>query len=574
MSDHQNESFFDDDEENPTPAASASTRQSRAARRKVARQRLIIGLAAGVVVLASIGIGAAYAASRPMPADQRYVTVAATAGDLTQTLSFTGTVDKSNQASTSFPSDGTVTKVYVGLGDQVVAGQKLASIKATDLQQAVDTAQANLDQAKLTLQQLTSSSSSTSSNRGNGKTNSGQSSPSSGSTPSGGATPSGGSTENPSQIAGALAAAQDAAQQANLAMATACAPLLGGAPTPSTPSETPTETETEPPTEPPSEPVTLTPEQVQDCTAAMTALANANQAVSQLATTLAQVTDQLNTALSSAQQQCQASIQAAIQQASGQMAQALAQQQLGGGSGSQTQKLAAQIAVDQAQDALTQAQIDLSNATITAPIDGVVASMPYQVGQLESTSDELDIVGVGGVSVQLSVTVSQIAKITVGQSVVITEPGVGQANGSVSVKTLAPAAAGGSTYSVTVAASGGDAADLLGGVTGQVVITVGQVKNAVLVPISAVLIGETGTSGTVEVLANGAVSTVVVTIAGVGATQVAISQGVNVGDLLVLADTQEALPTSLDGIARALGGGGGGQVVGGGQNRPTAYRTR
>jgi len=77
------------------------------------------------------------------------------------------------------------------------------------------------------------------------------------------------------------------------------------------------------------------------------------------------------------------------------------------------------------------------------------------------------------------------------------------------------------------------------------------------VPVSAVILDSSGTSGNVMVLANNAVTTIPVQISGIGTTQVAISQGVAVGDLVVVADTAEALPSSLNGIARALTGGGG-----------------
>jgi len=84
------------------------------------------------------------------------------------------------------------------------------------------------------------------------------------------------------------------------------------------------------------------------------------------------------------------------------------------------------------------------------------------------------------------------------------------------------------------------------------------------VPISAVVLDAAGSStGTVQVLANNTLSTVPVTILGVGATQVAIGKGVNAGDMVVVADIQAALPTSLDNVNRALNGGGTMRTTGG-----------
>ena len=638
MNDQPLEDIFTDDEA-PRSAKPASTAASRAARRRAAKRRTIIGITVGAVLLASIGAGVAYAATRPTPPDQRYVTVAAVSGDLTQTLGFSGTVVRANQASAAFPAGGTVLSVAVAVGDQVSAGQTLATMDATALQQAVDTAQANLDQAQLTLDQL-SSASSTASAGASSAASAGTSSSTSRS--SGGGTSSGsGSSQTGSQPGGtdalaqaaataqsALSKAQDKAKQADQAMNTACAKLLGTTPTTpetptptptttpdpppptssqtptaaSTPSETPAtgETPTEPsetsdgtpsdtPSDSPTTPApadsttttpppandpgttdTLTAADIQQCSAAMQASAAANQAASTAASQLSQVSGQLAQALGQAGVTCQATVQQAVQTATQQATQQMAQQVAAqsGGSSSQTQQVAAQLGVDQAKDTLAKAQIDLANATLVSPIDGVVATLPFTAGETMTASDAAVIVGDSGVTVALTVPVGKIGQITPGQAAVIAELGVGQADGTVSVKNLAPAAAGGTNYTVTVTASGADARRLLAGVPAQVTITTGQVTGAVLVPVSAISLDETGTTGVVTLLADGELKTVTVQISAIGASQVAISQGVAVDDLVVVADTQEALPSSLDGIGRAFGNSSGSSGTGTGGQRP------
>ena len=587
--------IIDDDDILPEPAPSASTRVSRAARRKAAKRRAIVIAIVAALVLAAVGVGAAYISSRPQPLDQRYVTVAAVSGDLSETLSFTGTVTESDQVSVSFPANGTVNGLKVSVGDHVTAGQALATMATKDLKQARDSAQANLDQAKLTLSQLSSSSStgsssSSSSSRSNTSSSSSSRTGSGGQGSGSGGQGSGQSGPDLSQMVAdaraALATAQNAATQANLAMAAACKPLIDAANNPAPDPTDPTQPTPDPtdPTQPVSNPVVLTADQVKTCTDAMTAQTQANQGVSQAGDALSTLTQQLSDALVQAEIQCQARVlqaaQSAAQKTGQQLAQSLAQQYTGGSaSSSQTQKVAAQIAVDQAQDALTQAQLNLDNATLTSPIDGVVAVLPWTVGASMTTSDAVVIVGDGGVYVTLSVPVAKIGQISVGQTATIEELGVAQATGKVSVKNLAPASAGGSTYAVTVAASGTDAKALLGGVTGQVTITTGQIPNAVLIPISAVTLDDTGVSGTVLVLGADAVNEVQVQVAGIGQTQVAVSQGISVGDKVVLADTQEAMPSSLSGIQRALSGGAGGTRVyvggtGGGGQQPGAQPSR
>jgi len=64
------------------------------------------------------------------------------------TVAASGTIDPAQRADLSFSSSGTVTKVRVTVGDQVTAGQALASIDLTDLKSAVDAAKSAVDAAQ------------------------------------------------------------------------------------------------------------------------------------------------------------------------------------------------------------------------------------------------------------------------------------------------------------------------------------------------------------------------------------------------------------------------------------------
>jgi multidrug efflux pump subunit AcrA (membrane-fusion protein) len=66
---------------------------------------------------------------------------------LTSTVSTTGTVQSSQQVTLTFGTTGKIKEFLVGLGAQVKAGQALARIDDTDLQQTVRSAQSNLDSA-------------------------------------------------------------------------------------------------------------------------------------------------------------------------------------------------------------------------------------------------------------------------------------------------------------------------------------------------------------------------------------------------------------------------------------------
>jgi macrolide-specific efflux system membrane fusion protein len=115
---------------------------------------LAIGLG-GFVLLAGIGVGT-FLLLRPSSSGSRSFSqdVQATLGDQTQTVSFDGTLAPQQESDVNFTVSGTVTKVYVKSGAKVSTGQKLARISDTDLQNAVDLAEANLTTAQANLSEV------------------------------------------------------------------------------------------------------------------------------------------------------------------------------------------------------------------------------------------------------------------------------------------------------------------------------------------------------------------------------------------------------------------------------------
>lgn len=109
------------------------------------RRRLLV--LSGVVVVAAGGF-AAWLVLRPAEASTEPVIATATVGPQRQTVAASGTVEPAEQADLNFTVSGTVTEVLVKEGDQVTAGQALASVDNTLLVAQRDAAQADLDAAE------------------------------------------------------------------------------------------------------------------------------------------------------------------------------------------------------------------------------------------------------------------------------------------------------------------------------------------------------------------------------------------------------------------------------------------
>ena len=113
------------------------------------RRRVIIG-AVALVIVAGGGVGAWAATRSPDPATtSRLVTVSTQT--LRQSVSSSGTIEPAQQENLDFAVSGQVTAVNVTTGQQVTAGQALATVNSASLTATVAQAQATLstDQSKL-----------------------------------------------------------------------------------------------------------------------------------------------------------------------------------------------------------------------------------------------------------------------------------------------------------------------------------------------------------------------------------------------------------------------------------------
>ncbi|TMF25066.1 MAG: efflux RND transporter periplasmic adaptor subunit [Chloroflexi bacterium] len=103
--------------------------------------------------LALIGVivgGAVFVSRANAPAaKQELRTQPVTKGTVTQSVAISGSVASSSQAKLTFQKTGKVTAVYVSVGQQVSAGQALAKVDSTDLENALAQAQSSLRSAQV-----------------------------------------------------------------------------------------------------------------------------------------------------------------------------------------------------------------------------------------------------------------------------------------------------------------------------------------------------------------------------------------------------------------------------------------
>jgi len=123
-------------------------------------RRRVIVTAAVVVVAVGGGLGAFFA-TRPAAAAPSTSVATVSTTTLRQTLSSSGTIEPATQDNLNFAVSGQVTAVNVTAGQQVTAGQALATVNSASLQATVAEAQASLstDQARLNTDQTNSATS-------------------------------------------------------------------------------------------------------------------------------------------------------------------------------------------------------------------------------------------------------------------------------------------------------------------------------------------------------------------------------------------------------------------------------
>lgn len=229
----------------------------------------------------------------------------------------------------------------------------------------------------------------------------------------------------------------------------------------------------------------------------------------------------------------------------------------------------ANVSVLEAQNALQMARDALASATLTAPISGTVATIPFIVGGTAGTSNALTIVGTGAVRVTVDVPLASLPKVKVGQNTRVTASGATKpVGGKIESVAILPVS-GTTTFPVTVLVAE-PAAALASGSSATASIVLSTLTDVVTVPNSALTRTGNGTAAVVTVSSGGAVSRKQVALGAVGALSSQVQSGLKAGDQVVLADLSQAVPAnSTTSTVRGAGGGGippGGAGAGG---RPT-----
>lgn len=558
-------------------APEATPRPSRRFRRK---KPLVVA----AVVLASLLAGSVAVSARGTD-DAGYRTATAGTHEVDQVLDAVGTIEPVSQASVAFPVDGTVSTVDVEVGDTVTVGQQLASLDVEDLTTTLHEKQEALDQAELTLSLALAGED--------------VSAAAAGGTPSGGAVGRSAGAATSTALSAAQQEVLDAQQAVDAALVDAQAAYDAAAAVCTTAdtatAETTATTET-----------TATSDTAADLTACQTALAatlEAQQVVADAQDRLTEAADALTSLLAdladeestttttttpsdttsgtgsgtgsagSSGSGTPSSSADSGSSASGSTPSSSGSDTSTSSSPSAEDLIAYQKAVDAAALEVSVAEQAVDQATIVSPIGGTVVSVGLAVGDdatAASSTQTIVVVGEGGVEVTTSVSVTDLPDIEVGQQATVTPDGSSDelAGEIVRIGAAADTSSGSSTYSVTISLTG-DTAELGNGSTASVEIVTDAAGEALAVPTSAVTLdGETATVQTVE---DGKATTTKVEIGAVGASYTEITDGLDAGDEVVLADLSEPLPsaaTSSSNGSSSSGAGGGGSFPGGGMGGP------
>ena len=556
----------------------------------VASRRVVIPVAvAGILVVTAGGVGA-YAAVRG-PAGS-YRTAVAGQRSVTATLTATGTVGPASSATVAFPVAGTVDSVPVAVGDAVAANATLATLDPTALTSALNRAQSSLAQAKLTLEQ---------DENGTGTAaefttvafftaarvpGTGLSVP---------------AAQRAVQEAQSRADAALSTADGDLAAASAACGGEHGwsgalgftAPTPSaTPSTAPTPSAT--PTAPSGGDSAACLAALRKVLADQTATQRAQQDVSaaqQALTTALADEAKATSAPSPSKPGAGASKPGSGASKSGTGGSksgtggsgpaAASGQRTGGTAGSRSgsgrsssagtgsaggagatggssggggassrpitpeQITADQAAVNAAAAEVAVAQQNLAAATIHSPIAGTVAAVGIQPGDpvsADSSTATIEVIGAGPHVVTVSVDVTKIPSIKAGQpATVLPDGGTGTLPATVTSVGVAPSTTGGTAYPVTLGFTGSPP-DVRDGIGAAVTITTARAEDALAVPTTAVT--RTAAGDFVTVLADGKTRRTPVQVGAVGTDYTQITRGITAGATVVLADLDEAVPSS------------------------------
>jgi trimeric autotransporter adhesin len=563
-------------------------------------------IAVGVIAAAGTGIGLGVSvATAQGPASFR--TAVASVSSVSHTLDVSGVLQPVTDATAGFQISGTVASVDVIKGQKVTAGETIATLDTASVQATLTEAQDTLNsaEAKLTEDELDESSSSSggSSATQTGSVQAATTAATTGSvsaasyvltsasTPSGTASSeSGSSSSSVTQDQQAVVTDQhqvdtdlQSAAADLAAMQTACTSGGGNPPTRSTTTSTTIPSSNTTSTTIPSSNTTSTTipssnttstiipsssttsttvpasSSTSACAAALTAASTAEEQVSADQKTLA--TDETNLAgalsteaKSTGTTKTSPSPSSTGSSNTGGSSTPRTSSSATGATGSSTstvntdtpEQLASDEAtIDNDKATLVNAQQSLAAATLVSPVSGTVESVGLMVGDsvsAGSTSNAITVVDWNSYEVTATLTTNQVQDVKVGQPAQVTVDGT---SGTLQAKVtrVGPVEESGSSYTypviVTVTSSTGQ---LAAGSAAQTVIDLSQANDTVVVPTSAVHTTSTGSYVYLDKAGKEVRQTVKMGLVGDVYSQ--ITSGLTQGQVVVLADPSESVPSS------------------------------
>ncbi|MGC4175825.1 efflux RND transporter periplasmic adaptor subunit [Demequina sp.] len=536
-----------------------------------------------IVAVVIIAVVAVFATRGNAAEDGSYRTALVDTGDVTQTLAASGSIESASRYDLTFQVAGTVDAVDVAEGDTVEAGQTLATLDQSDLEEAVESAEDALSQAEQTLAddldaQSSGSTSSTSSSSGGSGPSGSQGSGSQGSGNAGNNGGSGsagsdnGNTTSP-EIEAAEQAVRDA-QDALLAQYDVATAALENAKTKQTDAQTicAAFTALDPADDTAADALAACQTATDDALTAQQDSADAQADLMIAATALNDAVSDLLAAIDGTSSAAPAAYQSAKREATIVLAAyqtsrvATATDDMGGGGASGSSGasnsvpsagdiLADKADVTAAEAALEVAKAQLEFATISSPVAGTVVSVGLAEGDSVSAADTttaITIVADNTYVVNLAVSLTQARMLEVGQPATLTLLSDNQqVEGTVSsVSTVNSGNSFSQTYAVKIAVPDPGFEIRIGTAT-RMAITVADATGVLVVPTSAV--SDATGEATVQVIGeDGTPQVVNVTTGAVGAAYTEITDGLEKGQQVVLADL--AFELSSDDDSSSTGG--------------------
>jgi multidrug efflux pump subunit AcrA (membrane-fusion protein) len=572
------------------------------ARSQLRRRPLVIGV---TVIVAVLVIGGATAWAVSGSGNSGYRMAKVVRASIAESQDVVSTIEPVNDASASFQVAGQVATVTATVGQQVTAGESLGTLDTTSLSEAVSSATSSVasDQAQLTADEESETATTTTTTTAPTTTTTTSPTANPGGK-SGVGTGSGSISQDQANLVAdqATESADQQQEAADLTQAkTACEALGGSPPSPtgtspgggSSPTPTSTTTTTTSPTSTGTGTGTSSSESA--CTSALDLVSTAQQTVGTDQNAVATAEGILAKALTQEESSSGGSSTSSSPTSStgssgsgsgtgaaaGSGAAATGKAGAGGTGGSAESSpsdsaatiASDEAAIDMAQADLINAQQSLSDAELTSPISGTIASVGITVGSTvsaDSSSDATVIIGTQSFEATATLTSSEVTSVKVGDTAGVLVDGATKAiTGTVSQVGPVQSSDGSYTYPVVVSLPS-SAAGLFTGSSASVSIVTSQVKNVLSVPTSAV--NTDATHSYVVVLSNGNPVDKTVKLGIVGYTYTQVTSGLTQGESVVLADYSEAVPSSNTSTEGGFGGGGFGGAggFGGGGGRFTA----